>query len=192
MSQVDENLTYFDACGEEIGYGHYQYHCPKCNFQIHCLCATIHPSVKYDIHQQSLSYFRSKSKFVRCYACDEQTFTKYDPSAFYRSGNFNFHLRCVPIPSITKHGYHRHALELITLDSFLEDTSDEYYCDVCEEERNQKHPIYYSRECEFVAHVPCAINKVDNKSLMPKLIEQGVTEEEKAESDQSQLEVGEH
>ena len=44
----------------------------------------------------------------------------------------------------------------------MEDDSTEYYCDICEEERDPKDDVYYCEECEgfFVAHIQCVVDEV--------------------------------
>ncbi|MBA0699699.1 hypothetical protein Goari_001309, partial [Gossypium aridum] len=60
--------------------------------------------------------------------------------------------------SSAKHAYHRH--ELILTDFFVEDFSDQYYCDICEQERVPQHPVYCCKKCRFVAHIGCALTKI--------------------------------
>ncbi|KAL4274078.1 hypothetical protein GQ457_13G026180 [Hibiscus cannabinus] len=47
---------------------------------------------------------------------------------------------------------------------FLEDYSDQYYCDVCEEERKPGDPVYYCNKCTFVAHIGCTLNQIKDES----------------------------
>ncbi|KAK8703939.1 hypothetical protein V6N13_047579 [Hibiscus sabdariffa] len=47
---------------------------------------------------------------------------------------------------------------------FLEDYSDQYYCDVCEERRKAGDPIYCCNKCAFVAHIGCALNQIKDES----------------------------
>ncbi|XWS64767.1 hypothetical protein CRYUN_Cryun05aG0031800 [Craigia yunnanensis] len=189
QTKVDNSETYCNACKDKIWND--AYHCRKCEFWLHFLCAKRQPSLKHEFHEHSLSYFQMKLSPVayQCNMCDKKICDKSVRSAFYRcvQCDVNLHLRCVPIPPTTKHGYHRHALTFI--DSFMEDDSGDYYCDICEKERNQKHPVYFCKKCKYAAHIQCALNKVDSKALMPKSMDQEETEEDNAESDQSQLEI---
>ncbi|XVF06430.1 hypothetical protein REPUB_Repub06bG0047400 [Reevesia pubescens] len=108
--------------------------------------------------------------FYRCVQCD-----------------INFHLECIPIPPTTKHRYHRH--DFMFIDSFIEDDSGEYCCDICEEERDPKHPVYCCKDCKYIAHIHCALDKVDSKALVPKTMRQEETEKSDAESQTDHLEV---
>ncbi|XVF57059.1 hypothetical protein PTKIN_Ptkin06aG0173000 [Pterospermum kingtungense] len=77
---------------------------------------------------------------------------------FFACGQCDFilHFRCASIPFSIKHKYHRH--ELTFIDSFIEDESDEYYCDICENERKPQDHVYCCKKCRFVAHIGCALN----------------------------------
>ncbi|KAL1074330.1 hypothetical protein V6Z11_D11G282700 [Gossypium hirsutum] len=68
--------------------------------------------------------------------------------------DFSFHPKCVKSSS-AKHGYHRHLL--ICMESIKEDNFGEYHCDVCENERNLKHLVYYCPSWRYMAHVECAL-----------------------------------
>ena len=52
-----------------------------------------------------------------------------------------------PIPPLAKYKYHRHQLVFKKL--IREDDVGEYYCDVCEEERNPEHEVYYCEKCTY-------------------------------------------
>ncbi|WRX26213.1 DC1 - like 10 [Theobroma cacao] len=51
-----------------------------------------------------------------------------------------------------------------------EDDSREYYCDICEEERNSNNHVYYCEECygQFVAHIECVLPTVDKAEPAPE------------------------
>ncbi|XP_039014092.1 uncharacterized protein LOC120143976 [Hibiscus syriacus] len=49
-------------------------------------------------------------------------------------------------------------------DVFLEDYSDHYYCDICEEERKPRDPVYCCNKCTFTAHIGCALNEIKDES----------------------------
>ncbi|XVF09600.1 hypothetical protein REPUB_Repub07fG0107800 [Reevesia pubescens] len=183
QTKVDNFETRCNACKDEIS-GCGGYHCRKCDFWLHFLCTRHQPSLKHEFHEHSLSYFQMKLSPVafKCNMCDKQICAKYETAAFYRCVpcDVNLHLKCVPIHPTTRHIYHKHALKFI--DTLIEDDSGEYYCDICEEERNPKHPIYYCKQCKYVAHIQCAVNMVDGKALIPKLMEQ----EEEADKDNAE------
>ena len=72
--------------------------------------------------------------------------------------NFNSHLLCGPLPRTITCDHHMHPL--ILFDSVVEGCSDEYYCDICECERDPRICVYYCQECHYIAHVHCLISKV--------------------------------
>ncbi|PPR85007.1 hypothetical protein GOBAR_AA35706 [Gossypium barbadense] len=111
-----------------------------------------------------------------CYACCrgiDSTLLAY--SCRESECKFNLHLDCYkPLPSITFSG-HQHPLTL------LEKTADvtchlcgvncrnfilrclpydEFYCDACEQKRNQRELIYYCAECKFIVEVKCVFSEV--------------------------------
>ncbi|XP_030509838.1 uncharacterized protein LOC115724643 [Cannabis sativa] len=89
----------------------------------------------------SNEFHKTHSSIFRCLDCD-----------------FKLHLLCGPLPSTIKHESHIHCLNLI--DSCIEDTFGDYYCDICEEERNPRVRVYYCAECKYVAHVHCVLSEI--------------------------------
>ena len=74
-------------------------------------------------------------------------------------GDFNLHFLCGPLPTSVKYEFHIHRLSLVDHSS-IEDDSDEYYCDACEQERDPFFRVYYCKECKYVAHIHCVISEV--------------------------------
>ncbi|GMN39145.1 hypothetical protein TIFTF001_008375 [Ficus carica] len=72
--------------------------------------------------------------------------------------NFNVHLLCGPLPCTIEHECHLHPLVLVDL--LVEDDSDEYFCDICEDRRDPRICVYYCHECKYTAHVHCVISTV--------------------------------
>ncbi|KAI4363764.1 hypothetical protein MLD38_019939 [Melastoma candidum] len=67
-----------------------------------------------------------------------------------------FHPECIlELPLEVKHKCHWHPLKLTLLPP--KDDTDEYYCEVCAERRDADNWIYYCRDCEYEAHVPCVV-----------------------------------
>ncbi|XWS75453.1 hypothetical protein CRYUN_Cryun01aG0089200 [Craigia yunnanensis] len=142
------------------------YTCHECSFYLHISCARLQPTLKHKCHKHFLTYFsRSTHWWIKerfnCRACGHDCNAKENKErSFYHcvQRNFNIHFRCLPSPPIAKHRYHRHFL--ILRDGIIEDDSGEYYCDICEEERNPKHHIYYCNKCKYIAHVECVLKEV--------------------------------
>ncbi|XP_017984636.1 PREDICTED: uncharacterized protein LOC108663792 [Theobroma cacao] len=141
--------------------GSYKYSCEQCGLNLHPTCAnSLRRPLKCESHVHNLYYFgtnyQPKAWFPVCSVCGELC------KAFYRCLEcaINFHLDCVPIPRIVHSKYHVHHLTM--KDSFLEDDSGEYYCDICEEERYPNDHVYCCEECNglFAAHIECVVVKL--------------------------------
>ncbi|XP_017978428.1 PREDICTED: uncharacterized protein LOC18595130 [Theobroma cacao] len=161
-SHFDNRLC--SACNLPIWEFRKAYWCRKCEFHLHLQCAKLQPSLKVELHEHDLTFFQIKANTAThlCRICG----INFDfhaiggEIAFNRcvQCNFNYHFKCLRIPNFTSHKYHRH--ELMLMDSYIEDDSKKYYCDICEEERKPKHWVYCCEKCKFVAHIKCALNKV--------------------------------
>ncbi|XVF06434.1 hypothetical protein REPUB_Repub06bG0047800 [Reevesia pubescens] len=145
------------------------YWCQSCNFRLDFYCAKLLPTLKHKCHQHPLTYFGKIGKdqrreYFRCNVCKNMPCHEN----FYRcvQCDFNSHLQCLQIPSSAKHIYHRHTL--IFKDSFKEDDSEEYYCDLCENKRNPRHPVYYCEKCTYIVHIECILNEANISSSAPQ------------------------
>ncbi|XVF57087.1 hypothetical protein PTKIN_Ptkin06aG0175800 [Pterospermum kingtungense] len=152
-----------NACKGRLGYENRGYSCEKCNFYLHLSCVTLEPSLKLEGHEHDLTYFRKKgyTGTLPCTMCNKMIGDGIasEESVFYAcvKCDFNLHFSCTSIPISTKHKYHGH--ELILTKSSLEDDSDEHHCDICEKERKPKDLVYFCKQCDYVAHIGCALNK---------------------------------
>ncbi|EOY25647.1 Cysteine/Histidine-rich C1 domain family protein [Theobroma cacao] len=167
---IDNRLC--NACNLPIWEFRKAYCCRKCEFHLHVHCAKLRPSLKVELHEHDLTFFRIKTNTAThlCRLCGFSFDAIGIESAFYRcvQCNFNYHFKCLTIPHFTSHKYHRHDLMLI--DSFIEDDSKECYCDICEEERKPKHRVYCCKKCKFVAHIECALKKVTYHVPLRKIL----------------------
>ncbi|GMN69466.1 hypothetical protein TIFTF001_038520 [Ficus carica] len=94
--------------------------------------------IEYEGHHHPLFFIEnSSSPLDECNAYDsycKQLVVSYElsetKSTIFRCEkcDFNMHLLCGPLPPIIKYEFHIHRLTLV--DSFLEDSSGDYYCDV--------------------------------------------------------------
>uniref|UniRef100_A0A2N9FDZ5 Phorbol-ester/DAG-type domain-containing protein n=1 Tax=Fagus sylvatica TaxID=28930 RepID=A0A2N9FDZ5_FAGSY len=69
---------------------------------------------------------------------------------------FALDFKCATLPLTTRYKQHEHPF---TLYCTPEDDSGEYYCDICEEERDPKHWFYYCADCNYPAHLQCILGK---------------------------------
>ena len=72
---------------------------------------------------------------------------------------FALDLKCATLPYTTRYKQHEHPFALCYN---VEDDSNEYYCDICEEERDPKHWFYYCENCTYPAHPNCILGKYTN------------------------------
>ncbi|XP_062076898.1 uncharacterized protein LOC133781826 [Humulus lupulus] len=125
----------------------------RCRSHDHLLClveGAYFDNIKCDACQKSYKELNNhatseihltRSFLFRCMECD-----------------FNLHFICGPLPSTIKFNYHIHSLTL--LDPIYEDNCHEYYCDVCEEERNPDFRVYSCSNCRYEAHIHCLIHQI--------------------------------
>ncbi|XVF31000.1 hypothetical protein REPUB_Repub16aG0107700 [Reevesia pubescens] len=169
---------YCNACGEDIFHrteGCTSYWCQICSFRLDLHCAKLLPTLKHKCHNHLLTYFPKVGTEHRQHQFQCSVCHKLCDANFYRCVHcdFNFHVQCV-IPSSAKHKYHRHPL--IFMNPLKEDDYEKYYCDVCENERNTKHPVYCCEKCRYIVHIECIVNEdnmsfEDSKALLLKEME---------------------
>ncbi|XP_062079428.1 uncharacterized protein LOC133783825 isoform X1 [Humulus lupulus] len=149
------------------------FECPQCDFRLCLECGVRRTrTIKYEDHPHLLCFMEKINNVVeqcnvydtclkQSIMCNTEEFHKTDSFKFQcLDCDFKLHLLCGPLPSIIKHDSHMHSLDLV--DSFIEDNSGEYCCDVCEEERNPRIRVYCCRKCKYIAHVHCVISEVIN------------------------------
>ncbi|KAK8316009.1 hypothetical protein V6Z12_A13G013300, partial [Gossypium hirsutum] len=140
----------------------------ECKFNLHLDCYNVLPSITFSGHEHLLNLLE-KSPNVTCYLCGVncRNFVLRCVSC-----DINIHLQCLPsalqclpsAPKTIKHKSHLHPLTL-TKSPFeyelnLDEEDDEFYCDICEQKKNQRELIYYCAECKFIAEVKCVISEV--------------------------------
>ncbi|TYJ11804.1 hypothetical protein E1A91_A11G301800v1 [Gossypium mustelinum] len=148
-----------NACSKWCRFGTPLYVCEMCNFRLDFDCAKLSPSLKLDCHHHLLTFFKDFKKSEEgqdsyCKACGK----RYSGGSVYScvQCHFTLHLKCV-VPSSARYKYHRHPLTMMEL--IKEDDSEIYYCDVCENERNLKDPVYYCQSCIFIAHIQSVLSQ---------------------------------
>ncbi|MBA0584324.1 uncharacterized protein LOC105792042 isoform X1 [Gossypium raimondii] len=150
------------------------YRCDGCNFNLHKHCAEFRPSFKFGISLHVLTLWDKRPSPFDCYVCGKKASQNFLRCVLCR---FTIHLFCLPSASKTiTHKCHIDCLSLTQspLDfelNRLEDAynlDDEFYCDVCEEKREKKDPVYYCAECKFIAEVGCVISELVPSYIMPE------------------------
>ncbi|XVF42333.1 hypothetical protein PTKIN_Ptkin01aG0353000 [Pterospermum kingtungense] len=152
-------LVHCFCCGDIIlGIG---FSCGECGINFHVSCAKYETrAVKHNFHVHPLLLLgKSNIGFSYGIWCDECGESCKESFLSCKNCEFDIHLECVPLPSIVKHVRHLHFLNLVN--SVVEDDSGEYYCDMCETERNSELSVYSCEECKFVAHIDSVISEVE-------------------------------
>ncbi|KAJ7946205.1 Cysteine/Histidine-rich C1 domain family protein [Quillaja saponaria] len=72
--------------------------------------------------------------------------------------DFTLHFPCGPLPCTIEHEDHGHALTY--MDSVVEDNTGDYYCGLCQEERDPRDQVYYCANCNYIADLGCVISEV--------------------------------
>ena len=144
-------LVICDACN--LFTNGFTYECKLCCFSLDVSCSLIPENFTHVGHEHSLilssttmdescSACNYKMKIFRCTKCE-----------------FTLDFGCATLPLTVKHRQHEH---LFTLRYTAEDKSGEYYCDICEEDRDSKFWFYYCDECSFPAHPKCIFGEFLN------------------------------
>ncbi|XP_065618724.1 uncharacterized protein LOC112022668 isoform X1 [Quercus suber] len=144
-------LARCDAC--ELFTNGFTYVCNPCQFELDVSCSLIPENFTHVGHEHSL-ILSSTILDEKCSACNYKTkifcCTKCE---------FTLDFGCATLPLAVKHKQHEH---FFTLRYTAEDDSGEYYCDICEKERDSKFWFYYCDECSFSAHPKCIFGEFLN------------------------------
>lgn len=140
--------------------------CDDCGFYLDARCASTYSDPEYAArmfrdggHLFGLTNTEPKTQYP-CDVCNEIDDDTYLYQCVVPACPRLIHFRCAPfsLPVTVMHKRHYHHLGLTA--SYVEDDWGEYYCEICETERNPKHPVYLCLECEYIGHVSCAIYEV--------------------------------
>ncbi|KAE8704751.1 putative Cysteine/Histidine-rich C1 domain family protein [Hibiscus syriacus] len=127
------------------------YSCSPCKFALHIKCATPPPFIKGKYHQHPFALVWKIASFI-CDACGlEGNSISYMCSAC----TLVIHQKCASIPPIIKVPRHHHP---IFHNYFL--SGNEFKnqnCEFCDTEVNIDYGSYYCSDCNFIAHVKCAM-----------------------------------
>ncbi|XP_030543083.2 uncharacterized protein LOC115750074 [Rhodamnia argentea] len=148
------------CCDKGIS-GLFAFSCGECNFYLHVACAQ-KPTWKHPFHEHDLFHFAylekgSRPNKSKCGACLKRC--SYDFLCCAQC-DFTLHYYCSQLPSTMKSEHYWEPLVLH--DSYIEDDSGEYYCDICEKRRDPNKWVYCSEagNYQLIAHVECALSPV--------------------------------
>ena len=142
----NRNPTLCDACRCKCN--GFMYNCVKCSIDLDVSCTLIsEPNMLTHIGHKHPLIFSSTTNDEECSVCNST-------GRMFRCTKCEFTLdfRCATLPLTIKSKLHEHPF---TLYCTVEDDSDEYYCDICEEERDPKYWFYYCEKCSYPAHPKC-------------------------------------
>ncbi|KAK7859070.1 hypothetical protein CFP56_008657 [Quercus suber] len=132
----------------------FSYNCKTCDIDLDVQCSLTLDILTHKGHQhrlilsstnylQSYSSCGSKSNQVfRCFSCE-----------------FALDYKCATLSQTTRYKQHEHSF---TLSYTIEHDFGEYYCNICEEERNPNHWFYFCVDCTYPAHPKCILEKYPN------------------------------
>ncbi|KAJ6854746.1 hypothetical protein NC651_039640 [Populus alba x Populus x berolinensis] len=171
-AQVAEYGSECDACHMPIRKVFYR--CSECDFNLHILCANkslkVSSSFKYKGHEHDLYYFAASyfNEYSLCNTC-----LKVCKGSYYicLECKYYVHLDCIPLPRVVENdGHSRDYSHYLTLkDCFVEDDSGQYYCELCEKERDPTYHVYYCDQCPdrnpYLAHIECLMSELMKAEL---------------------------
>lgn len=147
----------------------FAYHCRTCLATFDLACTFIKIPLQHPNHQHPLFLCPTDRSFqldYRCHAC--QTWACAAEEVAFRCVlcDYYLHLRCAMMPVIVRYRFDPHPLNLTFVE---EERVDEYYCDICEEERDPWLWFYSCGKCSFTAHSKCVLGEFPYvKSAMHK------------------------
>uniref|UniRef100_A0A2N9J505 Phorbol-ester/DAG-type domain-containing protein n=1 Tax=Fagus sylvatica TaxID=28930 RepID=A0A2N9J505_FAGSY len=132
----------------------FTYGCESCRFYLDVQCGLVSDILTHKGHEHRL-FLAITSDKQSCNGCGSKK------NEVFRCTTCEFALdfKCATLPLATRYEKHEHPF---TLSYTAEDDSGEYYCDICEEERDPNHWFYYCAECSYPAHPKCIIGKSPN------------------------------
>ena len=152
LLEVSHRRIECHACGQY--FNGFTYNCEECNFHLDVHCSLISDILTHKSHEHQL-FLSITSETQKCSCCDnlrQQVFR-------CTTCEFALDFKCASLPLFTRYEQHEHPF---TLCYTAEDDSGEYYCDICEEERDSKHWFYYCEDCSYPAHPKCILGKYPN------------------------------
>ncbi|KAG7980721.1 hypothetical protein I3843_05G197900 [Carya illinoinensis] len=145
----------------------------NCGFILDINCREVRvPTIKYEVHSHLLHFrertddrLKRKQHFsertdnrLKCNACDKSSESSIFSCLYC---DWNIHYTCGPLPNSITHECHEHPLVLTNaLAEHEDEMDDEFYCDVCEKQRDQLLRSYQCIGCNFVAEIGCVKSEV--------------------------------
>ncbi|OMO68688.1 Zinc finger, PHD-type [Corchorus olitorius] len=156
-----ENVL-FESCDACNRYHHgfiYKCNTEPCKFQIDIRCNLVLDTLDHPSHDHPI--FLDHKLQGNCGACSNQIqlFTS-KPSLLYTCTDgceFVLDFSCLTLPEMAQYKYDEHPLLLAYRD---DSDPSQGYCDICEEERNQKQWFYVCAKCDNSVHTKCILGEL--------------------------------
>ena len=139
----------------------FNYYCETCNFDLNVQCSLILEILSHKGHEHPLR-LSSTRHCQNCSGCDFKSSLLFKQNSQVLrciTCEFALDFKCATLPLTTRYKQHEHPF---TLSYVVEDDSGNYYCDICEEERDPKNWFYYCADCSYFAHPECIIGNYPN------------------------------
>jgi len=146
------DFAMIDACNRTCN--GFAYRCEKYDFDLDVYCSLIPDIINHDGHEHQL-ILSSTSDSDKYSSCDSNK-----EELMFRCADceFTLHFKCATLSHTIRYGPYEQPFILCYKDE--DSSSDEYFCDICEEERNPKHAFYYCADLNFLAHPNCIFEKL--------------------------------
>ncbi|XP_020423482.1 uncharacterized protein LOC18770209 [Prunus persica] len=125
------------------------YYCNRCGIYLDLQCMSISNPLTRKVHGHTL-YLNSGSSEDHCRGCGI-SLADFHFSCF--ECEFHLCIPCVKLPRTARYKYQDDPLELAH--HAVKNELGEYYCDICEGERDPTHWFYKSKHCDFECHPHC-------------------------------------
>ena len=146
-------FTWCNACYQDCN--GFFYTSESRSFDLDVQCSLVPEILTHEGHKHQL--ILSYTSFAQsCSSCGDRR----DRVFRCTSCEFALDFKCVTLPQTTRYKQHEHPF---TLSYVAEDDSGEYYCDICEEERNPNYWFYHCTDCTYPAHPKCILGEYPNK-----------------------------
>uniref|UniRef100_A0A2N9EUU7 Reverse transcriptase domain-containing protein n=1 Tax=Fagus sylvatica TaxID=28930 RepID=A0A2N9EUU7_FAGSY len=132
----------------------FTHHCKTCNFDLDVQCSLMLDILTHEGHEHRLMLSNTPYRQT-CNGCDSKRYNVFRCTTC----GFALDFKCATLPLTARYEQHEHPF---TLCYTAEDDSGEYYCDICEEERNPKHWFYYCANCSYPTHPKCILGEEPN------------------------------
>ncbi|KAL1533971.1 hypothetical protein AAHA92_15749 [Salvia divinorum] len=158
----------FSCKGCHLRCNGYAYSCETCDdFILDVVCALINPAITHEPHKSTHILFMSRSMIPfgideKCSCC-----TSILNGICYECSScpsFKLHVRCALFPKTVGHAFDQHPLRLTTAaPEGGTSGTNEFFCEVCEENIEIERWNYSCSECDQWFHVDC-IPSIDQLS----------------------------